>query len=78
MPEDIKNLNTDELKEVSGGTIFAHGADKEYPWEIISDFNGNVLGKYRTREDAEEAAKKMGVSTRLVNYDYIKHLRDMH
>ncbi len=67
------NLSDESLDRINGGSIFRFN-DK---CEIISDFNGNVLKRFNTLEDAENYAKERKISTRRVKWDYLNALRKL-
>lgn len=79
-----KNVNAERiddsnLENVSGGVIFNSsgiiGADKNNPWEVLDDRNGNVIGRYATRDDAIANAGKSGQNHMEVNWDQVQQLR---
>ena len=71
-------LNDEELEQVSGGAIFnasgISGSDPGNPWEVL-DGNGNVKGRYPTREMAIYNAGKMNVDFFEVSWDQVQAMR---
>ena len=82
MSEEIKKetqgmeLNPEDLENVAGGYIFGQGLDRDYRWEIISDMDGRVVGRYKTKEQAMRAAKEMGISTQEITWSELNKLRN--
>lgn len=54
----------EKLNDVSGGLIFnasnIAGSDPLRPWEVIDNFNGNVLGRFCSEADARAFAASYG------------------
>lgn len=72
--EEIKNkaekLERSEEEKVSGGYVHErHGAP--FPFVVVNDYDGSVLGRYKTKEEAEASAKNWGLSAKvLTNKEY--------
>ena len=72
--EEIKNkaekLEKTEVEKVSGGYVHERpGAP--FPFVVVNDYDGSVLGRYKTKEEAEASAKNWGLSARvLTNKEY--------
>ena len=73
-----------DMGEVSGGVIFnsqgISGADAYNYWELLDNNNGNVLGRYHTREDAcIDAVRRFGGNNprdiQEVGWDEVRRLR---
>ena len=81
MSEEIKKeaqdveLNPEELGAVAGGAIFGGGADRDRPWEVISDVDGRVIGRFATKEEAVEFARMLGIKEKELTWTEIKELR---
>ncbi|MBO5622332.1 MAG: hypothetical protein J5959_11970 [Butyrivibrio sp.] len=79
MEKNINKLNDDELDGVAGGVIFNAsgiiGADKDNPWEVLDDRNGNTLGRFKSRDEALAAAGRLGQNHMEVNWDQVLQLR---
>lgn len=71
---EIKNeaekLERSEEEKVSGGYVHERpGAP--FPFVVVNDYDGSVLGRYKTKEEAEASAKNWGVSAKvLTNKEY--------
>jgi hypothetical protein len=77
-------MTDEELKNLSGGVIFNAtgiiGSDPYNPWELIDNYNGNVLARFRTKEDAirfshEKYGYGNAEDTWEVNWDQVCALR---
>lgn len=81
MSEEIKKeaqdteLNLEELGEVAGGYIFGGGTVRDRPWEVISDFDGSVIARFATKEEAVNAAKSYGMNVKQISYSALCTLR---
>ena len=81
--QDIEKINEQELENVAGGMVYnAAGtpeADPERPWEVIHNNNGQILGRYRTQEEACHAAKQYKSGSRydtmIVSREIVDNLR---
>lgn len=68
-PEEVSELiESGELEKVSGGYVF-HASPRDAGvrtkcWEVVDDGNGEVVGRYETRNEALEMAKVKGQSSR--------------
>ena len=72
----LKKLGDENVDELSGGYVYKYGDRENYPFEVIDDNNGSVLGRYATLEDAQYAAKnKFGMSEKTIDWYSLKHLR---
>lgn len=66
LPKDVAQaLENGELEEVSGGYIYGEGAPG-LEWEVVDDGNGEVLGRYETKEEAITMAWRKGQSPKRV------------
>ena len=77
-------LTDEELHNISGGVIFNAtgiiGADPYNPWELIDNYNGNVLARFKTREDAIQFSHDHygygnAMDTLEINWDQLCSLR---
>ena len=76
--DESKKLENEELKDVSGGYIFGDGSNASYNWEVIDDINGEVLGKYLTRDEARDAAvNQFNVSGDTIGWAKLNELRGL-
>ena len=81
MSEEIKKeaqdveLNLEELGEVAGGYIFGGGDDRNRPWEVISDVDGRVIGRFAAKEDAVKFARNLGIEEKELTWEEIIELR---
>ena len=75
----LGRLDDDMLDGVTGGVIFNSsgiiGAEKDYPWEVLDDRNGNKLGSFKTRDEAVANAGRLGQNYMEVNWDQVLQLR---
>ena len=67
--EEIKNkaekLEKTEEEKVSGGYVHERpGAS--FPFVVVNDYDGSVIGRYKTKEEAEASAKNWGLSARVL------------
>ena len=81
MREEIKKevqdveLTLEELGEVAGGYIFGRGDDRNRPWEVISDVDGRVIGRFAAKEDAVKFARNLGIEEKELTWEEIIELR---
>ncbi len=79
MKDIIGKLDEELVAKASGGVIFnasnIDGADKNNPWEVLDDNNGQTLGRFSNRDDAIAAAGKLGKNHMEVNWDQVLQLR---
>ena len=58
MLNEAAKISENELDSVAGGRIFnatgISGSDPQRPYEVIDNHNGNVLGRFGSRIDAED------------------------
>ncbi|MCR5686549.1 MAG: hypothetical protein K6G58_00755 [Lachnospiraceae bacterium] len=79
--DDKMNGKIDEslLEGVTGGVIFdasgISGADQNNPWEVLDDTTGNVLGRFKSKNDAVWAAGQIWKNHMEVNWDQVLQLR---
>ena len=67
--EEIKNkaekLERSEEEKVSGGYVHERpGAP--FPFVVVNDYDGSVIGRYKTKEEAQASAQNWGVSARVL------------
>ena len=67
--EEIKNkaekLEKTEEEKVSGGYVHERpGAS--FPFVVVNNYDRSVIGLYKTKEEAEAAAKNWGLSVRVL------------
>lgn len=83
LPKDVENaFNSNELEKVSGGYVFhvapgCAGVETKR-WEVVDDANGEVLGRYATRDEAIKMASAKGQSDKEIYWhgeDGLWHLR---
>ena len=53
-------LDPEELSKVAGGYVYGSGEDRSKPWEVINDYDGSVLARFATKEEAVQAAQIYG------------------
>ena len=74
----MKELNIDNINNVSGGYIFRRTyRENTTGFEVIDDKTGNVV-EYFARYDlwsAEACARKNGLSTEFISWDDLEKLR---
>ncbi len=79
MSDMIGKLDEELMEKASGGVIFnainIDGSDKNNPWEVLDDNNGQTLGRFSNRDDAIAAAGKLGKNHMEVNWDQVLQLR---
>ena len=87
MKDDKKTINDDELENVSGGYVFNRANLPDSPtsyidrqnayWEVIDDKNGEVLYKVKTKEEAQKAARELGLDDMEVEMVHLNWLRSV-
>ena len=88
MKDELNNRIDDrELEGVAGGVIFnasnISGADQSKPWEVLDDHTGNniyINGQkqvFATRQEAVDAAKRIGANVMEVNWDQVLTMRGL-
>ncbi len=78
-----KNKISDEvLNDVAGGMILnsldTPDYDPAFPWEVIDNNNGQILGKFATEGQAIEYAKRFGpdsYNTQKTDWGTVERLR---
>ena len=83
----MKKLGDEELEQVSGGYIFnsydlvtEDGKNKTAPWEVLGE-DGNILVvnnkelRFKTKGEAEQAARDNNVSDAEVTWEWVKGRR---
>ncbi|MBR5376573.1 MAG: hypothetical protein IK139_04770 [Lachnospiraceae bacterium] len=83
----IEKINDDDLSNASGGVIFnasnISGADPNNPWEVLDDHTGNniyINGQkqvFATRQEALDAAKRIGANSMEVSWDQVLQMRGL-
>lgn len=74
---NLNDLNPENLESVAGGYVYYASNHPDFKYEAIDDKTGNVLGRYRTKEDAKFAAKKFGNSDELISkYRTLERIRE--
>ena len=85
--EDKKSammLTDEEIRNLSGGVIVnAAGtpeADPYNTWELIDNYNGSILGRFRSKEDAikfshDKYGYDNSMDTWEISYDQVLSLR---
>ena len=73
-------LNPEEMDKFTGGYI-CHSSNPNCPWEIISDTDGCVIGRYAAKDEAIRAAQwytatGKNVSTQELTYYELQKLRN--
>lgn len=58
--QDMVALEQDDLENVTGGYIFYDSHLEDYNWQVINTRTLRVMGRYRTKEDAQKAARILG------------------
>lgn len=80
LPTDAqKAFENGELEKVSGGYTFGEGAPG-LNWEVVDDGNGEVLGRYKTKDEAIEMAYAKGQSPKRIYWhgeDGLWRLREL-
>ena len=76
-------LNEEELRKVNGALIFNAtyiiGSDPARPWEVIDNYNGNVLARFATQAEAVANAAQYGpnpYNTMEVDWNTVQNLRN--
>ena len=73
--KEEKVLKEDELEKVDGGYVFhdKYGSGK---WQVIDDIHGGVRDyEYSSKQAAQDAAEKKGLSTDEISRDDLDKLR---
>ena len=82
--KSAKFLTDEEIRNISGGLILnatgISGADPYNPWELIDNYNGNVLARFSSKEDAiKYSHDKYGYGNAMdtweVSWDQVCNLR---
>lgn len=59
-----EKLNDNDLENVSGGLLFyagdVDGSKKGKPWEVIDNYNGNVVRRFADYDEAYDYARSFG------------------
>lgn len=67
--EEIKNkaekLERSEEEKVSGGYVHERPG-MPFPFVVVNDYDGSVIGRYKTKEEAQASAKNWGISARVL------------
>lgn len=76
--DKTRKLSDETIEQVSGGAIFnakdIDGSDHNNPWEVL-DGKGNVLGRYKTRDEAIYNAGYHRVGGNEVDWDTVQRMR---
>lgn len=68
--EEIKNkaekLKDTEVEKVSGGYVHHRPGMPSFEYVVVDDRDGDVVGRYKTQEEAQEAAKNWKLSSRVL------------
>lgn len=72
MGDDVlREIGDEELEEIAGGYIFYALGHNDWfsneQWELL-DKKGNVIGRFRSRDNAVKAAKDFGYSTKELDW----------
>ena len=77
-----KKLDDSALDGVTGGMILdaseIPGSDPRKPWEVLDDRTGNRREAFATKEEAIAAAGGLGASSKVVTWDRVEMIREMH
>ena len=61
---DRSNLSEEELEKVNGGYIVIIKSNLHQNYcAVVDDYNGSVLARFETIEEAKDKAAELGVST---------------
>lgn len=80
-------LTDEELRNLSGGVVFNAtniiGADPDNPWELIDNYNGNVIARFKSKDDAIQYSHDHygygnAMDTMEINWDQLCDLRKYH
>ncbi len=68
--EEIKNkaekLSETETEKVSGGYVHHRPGMPSFEYVVVDDRDGDVVGRYKTKEEAQEAAKNWKLSSKVL------------
>jgi hypothetical protein len=74
--KNIENKITDEeLNAVNGGYLYFND---NFEWEVIDKDGYTVKRGMWHKEQAEEAAREYGLSTRVITYNQLRDIREYH
>lgn len=68
-------MDDKDLEGVSGGYVHYNPAGGSTPYELIDDFNGDLLGAFSNEQDCLNSARMNGLSTRYITTDQLNQLR---
>ena len=78
----LQKISDDDLNNVSGGCVFnasnIAGSDPRNPWEVIDNHNGNTIGRFPTKQQVIDEARKYGsdpMNTMEINWGQVRQLR---
>jgi len=71
---ELKELSDEELEKVDGGYLFRN--HDKLVWEIINDQTGDVIDSCWFLADAENIAGLHRQSTKIIEWDTLKEIRE--
>lgn len=74
---ESQRLDDGQAEQVTGGYIhISFGGEHPGEWEVVDDFTGEVLARYEFLREAEDAADRLGMSTRKISTTQLKMLQN--
>ncbi len=73
--ENKKELNENQLDNVSGGYIIHNPSPYGFDWQVIDDNTGYAVGRYNTKEEALKMAEKKLQSSKELTPEEILNIR---
>lgn len=74
---NLNDLNPEKLESVAGGYVYYASNHPDFKYEAIDDKTGNVLGRYKTFEEAKLAARRFGNTDEMIfRYSTLNKIRE--
>ena len=75
--QDMAALEQDDLENVTGGYVFHDSHLGDYNWEVINDETLRVMGRYKTKEEAQRGAINLGQDNEIIKSERkLKKMRE--
>lgn len=71
----IRKINENDENNISGGLTYSHGADRERPFEVIDDDDGEVVGRFHSKKEARMYAKLHNYETKEIEWGELDRIR---
>ena len=76
--KELREIKDSELEKPAGGYVLDAkevAGVPELPYEVIDDSNGEVLGRYKTLDEAKDWANKKGQTSKSISYNTVSSMR---